>query len=227
MAVKVTWVRYGPSALLFRFADKVNETAFARGRAIARMLEEHAPPGLIEFVPAFTSVLLEFDPRLVPDVTAIAADLANKLERIGRTKLRPAPIKEIPIRYDGPDLARVAELHKLTVKEVCELHARPVYKVYALGFSPGFPYLGDLNPRLHTPRLAVPRPRVRAGAVAIGGEHTGIYTVDGPGGWNILGHTPPTIFDPARGQAAGQEIEMFLLRPGDQVKFVPVAKPSD
>ena len=84
-----------------------------------------------------------------------------------------------------------------------------------LGFAPGFPYLGGLNPRLHTPRLAAPRARVPAGAVAIGGEHTGIYSVESPGGWNIIGHTSVKLFDPTRKNEA-----MFRLRPGDRVKFV-------
>jgi KipI family sensor histidine kinase inhibitor len=91
-----------------------------------------------------------------------------------------------------------------------------------LGFSPGFPYLGDLDPRLHTPRLASPRAKVRAGSVAIGGEHTGIYTVESPGGWNIIGHTPLKIFDPARGASERNERAMFFLKHGDRVKFVPL-----
>ena len=110
----------------------------------------------------------------------------------------------------------------MTVEQVCELHSAPVYRVYMLGFSPGFPYLGDLDPRLHTPRLASPRAKVRAGSVAIGGEHTGVYTVDSPGGWNIIGHTPLKIFDPLRGDPNGQDEAMFWLKPGDRVKFVRV-----
>jgi KipI family sensor histidine kinase inhibitor len=92
-----------------------------------------------------------------------------------------------------------------------------------LGFSPGFPYLGELDPRLHTPRLASPRVNVRAGSVAIGGGHTGIYTVDSPGGWNIIGHTPLKIFDPVRGEPNGPDDAMFWLKPGDRVKFVRVS----
>jgi inhibitor of KinA len=121
------------------------------------------------------------------------------------------------VRYDGSDLERVAQANQLSVAQLCELHAAPVYKVYMLGFAPGFPYLGDLDPRLHTPRLPAPRARVAAGSVAIGGEHTGIYSVETPGGWNIIGRTPVKLFDPAREDEA-----MFLLRAGDRVKFVPL-----
>ena len=91
-----------------------------------------------------------------------------------------------------------------------------------LGFSPGFPYMGDLDPRLHTPRLASPRTKVRPGSVAIGGEHTGIYTVESAGGWNIIGHTSVKIFDPTRAAADGRDKAMFFLSPGDRVKFVPI-----
>ena len=210
------WMHYGPHALLLRFADRLGDETFARGRAIAAALERHPPPGLIEFVPALTSVLLEFDPREVPDVNAVAPDLTVQLERAAKLKLPAAPLHKIPVRYDGPDLERVAQVNRLNVAQVCELHAARIYKVYMLGFAPGFPYLGDLNPRLHTPRLPAPRARVAAESVAIGGEHTGIYSVETPGGWNIIGRTPVKLFDPMRENEA-----MFQLRAGDRVKFVP------
>jgi len=123
-------------------------------------------------------------------------------------------VTEIPVIYNGVDLERIAELRQLTMREVVELHSATIYKVYMLGFSPGFPYLGDLDARLHTPRLPSPRTRVPAGAVAIGGEHTGIYSVEGPGGWNIIGHTKIKLFDPGRDGAG-----MFLLRQGDRLRF--------
>src|SRR5206468_3852982 len=158
------------------------------------------------------------DPRAAsePDLPG----LARQLEKSMGAKLRPGPVKEIPIIYDGPDLARVAKAHGLKVEQVQELHAAPIYKVYLLGFSPGFPYLGDLDPRLRTPRLASPRSAVRAGSVAIGGAHTGIYSIDSPGGWNIIGHTPLKLFDPTRATPPDREQQMFLLKPGDRVKFV-------
>jgi KipI family sensor histidine kinase inhibitor len=210
----MTWIPYGPNAVLFRFAERVGDEAFALGRAIVADLENHPPPGLVELVPAFTTVLLEFDPRVVTDTSAVASELASRLERAAQQAAPVAPIKEVPVKYDGPDLDRVAREHGLTMREVAELHAAPVYKVYMLGFSPGFPYLGDLDPRLHTPRLASPRTRVPAGSVGIGGEHTGIYSVDSPGGWNIIGHTTVKLFDVER-----QGEEMFWLRAGDRVRF--------
>jgi inhibitor of KinA len=211
------WISYGPDSWLLQFASRIGEEAFARGRAITAELERHPPPGLVEFVPSFTTVLLEFSPGIT-DATVLS-NLAARLRSAAGRALTPAAVKEIPVTYDGPDLGRVAEAHGLTTGEVGELHSATLYKVYLLGFAPGFPYLGDLDPRLHTPRLAAPRPRVAAGSVAIGGEHTGIYPVDSPGGWNIIGRTTVRLFD--SGRAGDDERTMFLLKPGDRVRFVP------
>lgn len=214
------WRHYGPNAMLLRFADEVNDAAFERGRAIVAELERDPPPGFVEVVPAFTTVLVEFEPAKAAE---FASSLPELLARLDRAKPQ-APshcVIEIPVRYGGPDLARVATHNKLPTDEVIRLHCAAVYKVHMLGFAPGFPYLGGLDARLHTPRLPSPRPRVRAGSVAIGGEHTGIYTVDSPGGWNLIGHTEVKVFDPARGDAVGDDA-MFLLKAGDAVKFVPV-----
>ena len=210
-------VPYGPKGLLFRFAEKVGDEALAKGCAIAAELERNPPAGMIEFVPAFTSVLVRFKEQ--EQAAAATSDLQRRFERCARAIPPSRPVTEIPVTYDGVDLERVAELHRMTAHDVAELHSSTLYKVYMLGFSPGFPYLGDLDPRLHTPRLPSPRTRVPAGAVAIGGEHTGIYSVEGPGGWNIIGHTKLKLFDPGRDGA-----EMFLLRQGDRVRFAPTSR---
>lgn len=213
------WKLYGPSSVLITFADRIGDDAFDVCRAIATDLEANPPPGLVEYVPAFTTILVEFDPTQHERMNVLAADLVARFERLTIAAAPPAPIKEIPVRYDGEDLDAVAAARGLTTGEVIDLHSRPIYKVYLLGFSPGFPYLGDLDQRLHTPRLATPRVCVAAGSVAIGGEHTGIYSVDGPGGWSIIGHTSVPMFVPRRGGSADG---MFFLRAGDQVRFVPV-----
>jgi inhibitor of KinA len=217
----MNWVAYGPDALLIQFADAVGEEAFIRGRAITMRLEQNPPAGLVDFVPAFTTVLLQFG---TPVDATMASDLIGQLEAAVQLAAPPAPIKEIPVVYDGPDLDRVAAHNQLTIEQVKELHAAPIYKVYMLGFTPGFPYLGDLDARLHTPRLASPRTRVPAGAVAIGGEHTGIYSVDSPGGWNIIGHTSTKLFDPKRPRETNDPRSMFYLHQGDRIRFVPARR---
>ena len=134
-----------------------------------------------------------------------------------RGKAPPGPVKEIPVRYEGVDLGRVAEHNRITVEQVVKYHTAPWYKVYLLGFAPGFPYLGELHHKLVTPRLERPRPRVEAGSVAIGGEQTGIYSVASPGGWNIIGRTEIRIFDPALSNE-----DSFFLKQGDRVRFTAV-----
>ena len=218
------WIPYGANAWLLQFADKLNHQAFSRCRAVTRELEQRPPEGLIEFVPAFTSVLLEFAPGSFEEGQRKA--LARRLSR-ARTGSLPKPrLKEIPVCYDGPDLERVASQSRLQVNEVIQLHLRPLYQVYAIGFSPGFPYLGDLDPALHTPRLPSPRARVPAGSVAIGGIHTGIYSVTGPGGWNIIGCTTTKLFTWRATAPKESGASLFLLHPGDRVKFVPVPSAS-
>jgi KipI family sensor histidine kinase inhibitor len=211
---------YGPDAWLLRFAEQAGETAFQAAQAIRQDLEANPPPDLLEYVPGYTSVLLEFRAGTTSTAT-LDALLARLQERLSET-VEPGPIREVPVIYDGPDLERVAEHAGLTVSEVRELHAVPLYRVALLGFAPGFPYLEGLPPKLHTPRLEAPRTQVAAGSVAIGGSHTGIYSIASPGGWNLIGRTPIRLFDPMRAQP-GQEAAMCWLQPGDRVRFVPTA----
>lgn len=221
----MNWIPYGPDAWLLRFAGQLGPETFLRGRAIAMELERHPPAGLREFVPGFTTMLLEFEPGASPESSASLAVLTDRLQAaFGSSPAETegkGEVKEIPVIYDGPDLVRVAEARGLTVAQVAALHSAPLYHVYLLGFSPGFPYLGDLDPRLHTPRLSSPRPRIPAGSVAIGGAHTGIYSVDSPGGWNIIGRTSVKLFDLTRGRD-GNETAVFWLAAGDRVRFMPV-----
>lgn len=215
------WTRYGPHALLLRFAEQAGERAFNVGQALVRQLQSTPPPGLVEVTPAFVSVLLEFDPAVVPDPAQLAAGLVASLERATiDSGAAPKPV-EIPVVYDGPDLGRVAAHTKLSAAEVAARHIAPLYRVHLLGFAPGFAYLQGLDPRLHTPRRDTPRARVPAGSVAIGGEHTGVYPLPTAGGWNLIGRSPLVFFVAERAAQAGTAPEAFLLKPGDAVRFVP------
>lgn len=214
----MTLTRYGPSAWLLRFADRADEAAFAEARRWVAALERRPPAELAEAVPAFTTVLLRFA-RPAP-AESVVRDWLNAAGTAEDADALTGRRHELPIRYTGPDLERIARHAGLSVPEVIERHAAATYRVHCLGFAPGFPYLGGLDPKLHTPRLASPRPRVAPGSVAIGGEHAGIYTVASPGGWNLLGVTASTLFDP---QAASVE-SMFRLRAGDTVCFRAVTE---
>jgi len=187
--------------------------------ALFAALETLPPERLAEFVPGFGNVLLLF-------VEPVAREeVARWLARPKAPKLleRPGQHHRIPVRYDGPDLAEVARAIGVSVEEVIGLHSGQPYEVMLMGFSPGFPYLGPLHPRLHLARRESPRARVTAGAVAIGGCHAGIYPAVSPGGWHLLGTTDFVLFRPEKaGLAAASAREVFTLAAGDRVSFVPI-----
>jgi inhibitor of KinA len=164
--------------------------------------------------PAYASILIDFDPvRLSHEE---AASLIESLTGEGLSQYdRAANVVTIPVCYDSefaPDLQEVANHAKVPTHEVIRLHSSATYRVHFLGFTPGFAYLGGLPDTLHVPRLATPRKYVPAGSVAIAGRQAGIYPVDSPGGWRLIGRTPVPIFDPGATQPT-------LLKPGDLVEF--------
>jgi inhibitor of KinA len=215
--------RFGPAALLVEFAQKVDLESLARCRGLMCAFEETHLDGLLDVTPAYCSLLLEFDG---PAHAGDQLDRVKQLLKSARAQpAEEAPLFEIPVCYDGPDLEELARCNTLSVSNVIELHAAPTYRVFLIGFSPGFPYLGPLDVRLHAPRLENPRPRVPAGSVAIGGEHTGIYSIASPGGWWLVGRTNAEIFSTKKARDGGST-EAFLLRQGDSVKFLPVEELS-
>ncbi len=205
------WISLGDSAVLIRVSDADAASALARRVAAAR------PDGFIECVPAFDSVTVCFDPlRVTPG--ALMNEIAHPRRAPSRRKSAVTAPREmiIPVCYDarfGPDLADVAARSGLDIHGVIKRHAAGRYVVGAIGFMPGFPYLSGLDARLHTPRRATPRMQIPAGSVGIGGAQTGVYPLASPGGWNLLGRTPVSLFRP------DNESEPTLLRPGDHVRF--------
>ena len=171
-------------------------------------------PDVVDVVPGMNNLTIVFDP-LAADMEALAAELAMAWERAADLAVA-SRVVDIPVRYGGefgPDLADVAAHTGLTEAEVVRTHAGGDYTVFFLGFQPGFAYLGGLDPALHTPRRSVPRLEVPAGAVGIGGAQTGIYPAASPGGWQLIGRTDVTLFDPSAAQPT-------RLVPGDRVRFV-------
>ncbi len=209
---------FGEAALLVELGEEPELTVNGRVHALAAALDARPLPGLRSLVPAYTSLLVEFDP-LLADPTEVEAAIRARLERTSAAAPLPGRYRTIPTVYGGefgPDLNEVAALVGLSPTEVIERHSGTEQRVYMLGFAPGFPYLGDLPPELALPRLATPRERVPAGSVAIAGRQTGIYPRPTPGGWRLLGRTPLTLFDERRTPPA-------YLAPGDRVRFVPIA----
>lgn len=214
----------GDAALLARFGSVFSPSAYRRALALWRALAAERAPGIVDAVLAYASVLVCFDP-LLTDAGAVAqaihsaASAATAATGALRGQPFPGRLVTIPVRYggaEGPDLAAVAQWADLAPQDVIRRHTRPTYRVYFLGFTAGFPYLGGLPASLAAPRLSVPRTRVPAGSVGIAGQQTGIYPAATPGGWRLIGRTAMPLFDPARNPPA-------LLQPGDRVRFVAVS----
>lgn len=203
------------SALLFELGDVIDPILNRRAFALAAALRASGLPGLGESVPGYASLLLPYDPDQI-DLSTLQDWLYENYASIQPLPAAESRVVELSVHYggaDGPDLDFVAAHNKLTAAEVIDLHAAPFYPVYFMGFTPGFPYLGGLDPRIAAPRLPSPRTRVPAGSVAIAGAQTGVYPLETPGGWRIIGRTELLLFDPRRDPP-------FLLSPGDRVKFV-------
>lgn len=206
--------------LLSPVGDQAVSLAFGDGDdplACLRLLDEARPSGVADVVPGHSSLLIIYDPGRL--------SLAD-LERWVRARL-VAPVTkgaaterrvEIPVFYDpsvAPDLLSLAAEKSLAVSQLVAMHSAASYRCQFLGFRPGFPFLSGLDARLATPRLPSPRVRVPAGSVGIGGTQAGVYPVDSPGGWRIIGRTPLRLFDPARA-------DPFFVHPGDRVTFAPI-----
>jgi KipI family sensor histidine kinase inhibitor len=191
----------------------VNERAIE----LARRLAARAGRGVRDIVPGYCTVGVHFDP-LATDLSALEQAIVDAGQGLdGLHRLPDRPIVEIPVSYggpDGPDLDAVAAFAGCTPEEVVQRHAVRTYRVYMLGFVPGFAYMGRVDPTIAAPRHRVPREKVPAGSVGIAGEQTGVYPMETPGGWHLVGRTRLQMFDATREPPS-------LLAPGDLVRFVP------
>ena len=211
----------GDRALLVTLGSSIDEATHHRVRALAARIEQARIPGMIELVPAFASVALHYDPAHA-SFDDIATAVTPLLVLLDAERLPLVRVLEIPVCYGGtygPDLEDVARERGLSSDDVVRMHAAPEYLVHMIGFAPGFPYLGGLDERIATPRRATPRARVPASSVGIGGSQTGVYPIETPGGWHLIGRTPIRLFDAQRAPAA-------LLRAGDHVRFRAIS-PAD
>ncbi len=202
----------GEKGLMIEFGAGIEPGINAKVHALYRALERDPVPGVVETVPAFRSLLVLYDPLVIG-----FDELVRKAQAVEtRQSETPQPkTVVIPAVYGGefgPDIDFVARHNRIPVEEVIRLHVSADYLVYMIGFTPGFPYLGGLSNQLATPRLQVPRTRVPAGSVGIAGQQTGVYPVECPGGWQLIGRTPLRLYDPARENPV-------LLEPGDSVRF--------
>ena len=210
----------GDDGLVVQYGgDEISEAANAAVLALGRAVESRPPDGVVEVVPTYRSLLIVYDP-----LRTTAAQIRRTVEEIAAradpADLSPGRPIAIPVAYGGvlgPDLAAVAQEAGLSEPEVIALHSGGEYRVFMLGFTPGFPYMGTLPPRLRVARLASPRIRVPGRSVAIAGLQTGVYPIESPGGWRLIGRTPLRIYDPSRANP-------FLLEAGNRVRFVPISE---
>jgi KipI family sensor histidine kinase inhibitor len=216
---EIRYLLMGDQGLLLEFGDEISPEIHHRVRTMALTIEAQAIPGVVETVPTYRSLLVLYDP-----FTISLAALKERLREIEQAPLEtplPEPrLCRIPVLYGGsygPDLQGVAQYHGITEEEVVRLHCSRPYLVYLIGFMPGFPYMGELPSELITPRLKTPRLVVPAGSVAIAQRQTGIYPMDSPGGWHLLGKTPVRMFDPKKDPPS-------YLRMGDLVEFYPISE---
>ena len=204
----------GDQALLVTLSSTVDPAVLGEVLSLDRALKDRRPQGLIGTVTAYGSLLCHYNPAVTR--ADRLQEVIRELEGRPSTSFPLAPIVDVPTLYDGPDLADVAMATNNAPAEVIEQHADREYLVYCVGFAPGFTYCGELPAELAVPRKATPRRSVAAGSVAIAGRQTGIYAVESPGGWNLIGRTDLRLFDPAADPPA-------RFKPGDRLRFVPVA----
>jgi KipI family sensor histidine kinase inhibitor len=211
------WPRFLPAGdlgILVEFGDKIDPEINQKVSKVFITLEKIAIDGITEAVPTYRSILIFYDP-LKTSFERLQNEILNIEKRLGEVIIPPPETIEIPVVYGGEyglDIDFVAQHNHLTSEEVINIHTSGTYLIYMLGFTPGFPFLGGLSERLFTPRLKTPRAVVPAGSVGIANNQTGIYPIDSPGGWQIIGRTPIKLYNP-------DHENPILLKAGNYLKF--------
>lgn len=215
--IKIT----GDSSLAIVFGNSIHEEISRQIRAIDQSIHNARNPGILETVPTYCTLMVHYDPEILPYRDA-KAFLEKILSQGADAYQEQDMIIEIPVCYGGTfgeDLSYVAAYHNMTEQQVIDIHTQQEYRIYMLGFTPGFAYMGGMDEAIATPRLKTPRIKIPAGSVGIAGSQTGIYPLDSPGGWQLIGRTPVKLYDPRREHP-------ILLEAGMQVKFVPISEPE-
>lgn len=208
----------GDGALLVELGDTIDETLNERVVSLAVSLKEAPPADGLELVPTYRSLLVRYDPALTGS-NLLREEISRRLDTADTASRLAGRLWRIPVYYGGPgalDLEDLAEMKDMSVQTLVDLHAGADYRVYMIGFAPGFAYLGGLPQALHAPRRTVPRQLVEAGSIGIGGHQASINSVAGPSGWRFIGQTPVRLFDLGRDQPV-------LLAAGDRIRFEPIA----
>ncbi|MCG7344149.1 5-oxoprolinase subunit PxpB [Sporosarcina sp. ACRSL] len=212
-------------AIYISFGDDIQEDYLYYSQAIISDLESILPIGYVEAIPGYNNLTIFYDPIKIAEQyhtenmqQHFIKEIEQRLKMIDLANPIARDIISIPVCYGdqfGPDLKYVADFHKLSVKEVIQIHSEKIYTVHMLGFAPGFPFLGGMDPTIATPRKSTPAAAIPAGSVGIAGVQTGVYPIETPGGWQIIGRTPTSFFQPTKHPPS-------LLTAGDKLKFHPI-----
>ncbi|ADL08571.1 5-oxoprolinase subunit PxpB [Thermosediminibacter oceani] len=207
----------GDTAIVVEYGDEISEECNSMVLNIYNFLKRCNVDGVVSMIPTYRSLLIKYNPLKIGFEELVECVKKADMEESG-SLFKPRVI-EIPVAYGGefgPDLDFVAEYHNMTPEEIIEIHMEPLYRIYMLGFTMGFAYLGGMSEKIATPRLETPREKIEAGSVGIAGGQTGIYPLDSPGGWRLIGRTPVKLYDPRRENP-------ILLEAGNYIKFVRIS----
>ncbi len=209
----------GDSAFLIRFGNSISLKIHEKIRLYTHLLKNGKLKGIIEIVPAYIDITVHYNPIEI-DYRDLVKNIKNLFSEVQKIKVPNINTVKIPVWYGdkyGKDISHVSHTNNLPIDKIIEIHSTTSYTVHMLGFTPGFCYLGGMDDRIATPRKEVPDPKIIAGSVGIAANQTGIYPIESPGGWQIIGRTPLKIFDPTSENP-------FLIKAGDKLQFYPIGE---
>lgn len=211
------YIPSGDAAIIIKAGNEISVEINRTVRKLIILIEHENIDGIIDFIPSYNELMICYDPLII-SYSKLLITLGLFEPNIETVELPESSIIQVPVLYggeSGPDLPEVASYSNLSIEDVIKIHCSSSYLVYMLGFTPGFCYLGGMDKRISMPRKHTPRLKIPAGAVGIADEQTGIYPIESPGGWQLIGKTPLRLFDPDINTG-------FLFEAGDYIQFYPI-----